>query len=151
MKFLHFNQLSQLGPNFTIFSCPSSSMPTLLTDSLTHWLTDCSDLKALQTIQNPRYQYKTNRFRQNVLYFSGIPGSWPDFRTVDKFQKSDQISEFQPNFTILSKFHIVGQISTILIKLHNLDKISQLWSNFLISIKFYNFNQILQFQPNFTD
>ena len=52
-----------------IFSCPSSSIPT----SLTHSLPDCSDLKAMQTIPNHTYRYKTNQFRQYVLNFKQIP------------------------------------------------------------------------------
>ena len=65
----------------SIFSCPSSSIPTLVTHSLTHWLFWIQLQNFDQTIPNPTKTY-------NILE------CWPQLRILTQFQNFDWISEF---------------------------------------------------------
>ena len=101
-----------------VFSCPSSSMPTLLIyyigHSLTQWL--CWNLEP----------WNPNQTIQPIpnLEFSEF---WPNFRSLTKFQNFDQISQFQLNFRISTKFQ-------------KFDQISEFEQDFRIWTRFRNFN-----------
>ena len=92
--------------------------------------------------------------------------SYPQSRILSPFCKLDQISQFWPDFTILTKSHNFDQISQfwpiftiwpIWTKFHILDQISHVGPNFTfcpnltILKKFYNFeDKNSQFWPNLT-
>ena len=58
-----------------------------------------------------------------------------------EFHNFDHILQFQPDFTILTKFHFFT-------KFINFDQISQFQPSFTISAKCHNFDQISQCPPN---
>ena len=71
----------------------------------------------------------------------------PNITISAKFHKFSQISQIQPNITILTKISSKFTSST---KYHNFNQISQYWPKVSISSKFLNFSQLSQFCPNFT-
>ena len=97
----------------------------------------------------------SNPIPSHLTYCSIDPNGTLLTQMSDQFHNFNQISQFQPNFTISTKFHNFHQLSqfppnfTISTKFHNFDQISQFPPNFTISTKFHNFNQISKFQPNF--
>ena len=116
-----------------IFSCPSSSIPTLVTHSLTDWLCWIQLQNFDQTIPNQKLWNLASEFWPNFQKFYHIFSEfWPIFRVLTKFQNFDKISQFWPNITILTKFHNFGQGSQFP------------W--FFLHFLFY---QISLFRPNF--
>ena len=57
--------------DITIFSCPSSSIPTLVTHSLTHSLTDCSEFS---------FRISTKPYQTYLTYLCDLL-SWPTWST----------------------------------------------------------------------
>ena len=122
---------------YCIFSCPSSSIPTLVTHSVT----------VLIQLQN---------LDQTIgLKFSFRIWTKP-YQVLTIFHNLNQISKFWPKSTILTKFHNFDEksqfwpIFTILTNFHNFDQFSQYWPNFTIFNKYHFFDQISHYWPNFT-
>ena len=97
-----------------LFSCPSSSMPTLVIYPywiVTDWLT-VMKFRALKPKSNHTNHTKpwcftilTIFFRILTIFsdFDQVSEFWPNFWISTKFQNFKQISEFQPNFRISTK------------------------------------------------
>ena len=70
---------------------------------------------------------------------------WPNFTNSTKFHNFNLISEFQPNFRILTKHSEFRPNFRISTKFQNFNQISEFQPNFWISTNFRNFDQILEF------
>ena len=85
------------------FSCPSSSMPTLL---IYYTLTlTVLKFRALKPKSNHTNHTKPWCFTILTI-FSEV---WPNFRILTKYQNFNKISEFPPNFRISTKLHNFDQ------------------------------------------
>ena len=116
---------------------------------LTHWcLVDLTDVSLVDDDANLILADETNRAIPDN--FDQISQSWPisefqpnfsiltKFQNLIKFQNLNQISESRPNFRILIKFQNLDQIS----EFWNLYQISGFWPNFWILTEFLDFDQI---------
>ena len=108
-----------------IFSCPSSSIPTLAS-----------------------YLHKRSHTSRKKNYFFGkvFNCPWPPTLPSHSFENATNFHENLPK----SNFWLSFRNFTILTKFHNFDQLSQFWPNFTILTKFHNVDQILQFWPHYT-
>ena len=90
---------------FSIFSCPSSSIPT----PVIHWLHNlCHSLINGFELHNLCRHSLHNLCRPHQTIPSHIKPT-----RVTKVHNRDYISQMRPNFTILTKFHNFNQISQV--------------------------------------
>ena len=122
-----------------VFSCPSSSIPTLVTDNL----------QLRQTTSN-NYEDNLQFSRQPPV----IPIYPPDFvqlwnHTTSRFCSAVETLQYWNHFHyfdrishLLFKFHTFIQIFTFLFKFHTFVQISQFCPNFTLLSQFHNVYQI---------
>ena len=126
---------------YVFFSCPSSSIPTLVTDNL----------QLRQTTSN-NYEDNLQFSRQPPV----IPIYPPDFVQLVNEITSGFCSAVE-TLQYWNQFHYFDRISHLLFKFHIYcsnftlsSKFLHFCSNFTLLSKFHNFVQILHFCPNFT-
>ena len=106
-----------------LFSCPSSSMPTLLSDSFIHSFIHSVDIRPISA----------SEFRPNHTKLYLLPSTYPTY-FPDPHEVSSHLT-----------YPLTWPTHPSVLPTHKSDQISQFWQNFTISTKFYNFDKISQF------
>ena len=142
------------------FSCPSSSMPTCVTDSFTV-LNSVSEIWPNLTKPTwptfPTYFPKSPELPSHLANLPTWPTHPPSHQTDFKHTHPDNLlgpthnlPEPTRSFRILTKPYKAIPSLTSPTKFHNFYEIWQCWPNLTILTESHNFDKSSQFWPNFT-